>query len=206
MTTQAGTVSKETIKQIYDELETLSVPLEKNPQRGLSYLKEKMLECRGKQDRVTDLLARVAQLHPAIRTRVRNLKAAVNAAEGSPEVAELHAELNDAKDQDDEIRMLMEVVKAKKSNLTMTSSDIRLLYSIVEQQLKLGEVTPTRHSNAGDLTLPTSFTHPEQQPQTPPQKIVPSGAVVTDVFVTEVTSDTDSPVSIESFLGKKAEE
>lgn len=199
---QALTLTKERISQLYSELETLSVPLEKNPQRGLQYLREKIVECRTMQDRAADMLIQVRKLHPAVRTAVRNYKGMLHLMEQlDPRRAEVNTSLSEVQDQDDEIRYLVEVIKAKQSNLKMTSSDIRLLYSVVEQQLKLGEIQPGRQGEVRTELTKSSEPPPRENAEAPGQAPIERDSPV---------SGPDSPVvdyppsqdvlSIESFL------
>jgi len=141
-----------------------------------------------------------------VRTAVRNLKAQIQLLESSTQRDQIPAvivELNDANDQDDEIRYLVEVIKAKQSNLRMTSSDIRLLYSVVEQQLKLGEIQPGRHNE--------SRMSSSQQVQMPPVETAEAPPIAPESNHPQVDSQspiqTDSPhsedvLSIEKFLGE----
>jgi hypothetical protein len=115
----------------------------------------------------------------------------------------LVVELNDAQDQDDEIRYLVEVIKAKQSNLRMTSSDIRLLYSVVEQQLKLGEIQPGRQSNTSvETDKPAQIPHSDapKEPVVERKENVPQAdsplAVQTD------SARSDAVLDIEQFLGE----
>lgn len=196
-------LTKERISRLYEELETLSVPLEKNPQRGLQYLREKIVECRQKQDRVVDLLVQVRKLHPAVRTSVRNLKAMLHVLQPNDDRRpDVISQLSDVQDQDDEIRYLVEVIHAKRTNLSMTSSDIRLLYSVVEQQLKLGEIQPGRQGEVRDELTRRRETPPRESAEVPGQGPIQSDTLVNDPVETVVDSPpSDAVLSIESFLG-----
>jgi len=124
------------------------------------------VDCRTKQDRVTDLLLRVNRERSGVRTAIRNLKAQIEVIGNDSEHAslpQLKTDLRSYEDQEDEFRYLTEVITAKQSNLRMTSSDIRLLCSVVEHQIRLGEITPgNRGGNSGSSLVP-----PVQQPVAP---------------------------------------
>lgn len=194
-------MNSEEIQKMYQELETLTVKLERSPQRGLSYLHEKMLECREKQDRVGDLLLKVNRVRAGIRRSIRGLKAAIEISavgENAQQLSEVRNELRTWEDQEDEVRYLSEVILSKQSNLRMTSSDIRLLCSVVEQQIKAGEIVPRRHEGN-----PMS----KEQP-TPPTGNEPGIAQINEVVPqTDLNSpdpvDSEAPssvLSIEQFL------
>jgi hypothetical protein len=191
------------IQQYYEILEDLKVPLDKSPQRGLAYLRERMIECREKQDRVTDLLAEVRKPYAAIRTQVRNLKASVELAKNTPEIAPLRTALYEWADLDDEVRYLTDVIKAKASNLKMTSSDIRLLYSVVEQQLKLGEVQPGRHTDNRSASVKPVEMPPPESPQIPSKEETVEDTVPAVAAPPVVVPAGEDVLSIENFFADK---
>ncbi len=133
------------VLQIYMELETLAVPLQQDPQLGLNYLRERMIVCRSMQDRVSNILMEVNRDFGRIRQAVRSQKAVLNLTNEANLQRPVRDRLDEFENEEDNLRYLMEAVKAKSSNLRMTSSDIRLLYGIVEQQIRLGEIQPGRH-------------------------------------------------------------
>lgn len=195
-------LTDQTISKIYAELETLSVHLEQNPQRGLQYLNDKILECRRAMDRCTDLLTQVRRLHPGIRTSVRNLKAQLRLVGTNAQLAaELNEQLSTSQDQDDEIRYLVEVIKARLSNLTRTNSDIRLLWSVVELQIKLGEIQPGRLTGIRNETPVTDQEHPVGTESISTKEIDVPAPTAIPVQSTAVDSiQTSDVLAIEAFL------
>lgn len=172
------------------------------------------MECRQKQDRINDLLLKVNQEHSGVRRALRFQKAAIEIAEKGRQSDELKTQLRDLEDQDDDLRYLGEIVKAKQSNLRMTSSDLRLLCSIVDQRIKLGEIRPSRHGGKAE----TSPAKPEvQKPPATRESQVPVEAKP-EVIVPEVqvpiassepivdTGQDPDVLSIDAFLTAPIEE
>lgn len=134
------------LTQIYQELLTMSVGLDQAPQLGLQYLSEKMYECRRKQDQVSDLLVEVNRDWSRVKHATRIQKTLVLTLRATNRAGELEVanrDLDGLEGEEDELRILIEAVKAKSSNLRMTSSDIRLLSANTEQLMKMGPVTPS---------------------------------------------------------------
>lgn len=130
------------IDQVYQELDLLSVALEMTPELGPTHLREKLLECRRKQDRISKVLVDVNREFSSARARVRALQALVDVARGNSDSPTLKAELRGARDVEDQLRYCERAVRLRRENLRATSSDIRLLVNVIEQQIKLGEVQP----------------------------------------------------------------
>lgn len=132
------------VTQIYQELETLAVPLKQDPQLGLQYLRECLMECRRKQDRISELLVQVNRDVSDVRGNVRAFRASVDVARGAPELPALKADLAMWVAREDHLKYLLISVRLRRENLRATSADIRLMVSVIEQQLKLGEVQPPK--------------------------------------------------------------
>jgi hypothetical protein len=149
----------------------------------------------------------VRRQHAPIRTNAHNLKSALRLVpDRSDDAIRIREEKEFWEDQDNECRYLAEVIKAKLSNLTRTNSDIRLLWSVVEAQIKLGEIQPGRLTGFADTT-------PNSTPERPAEQVAIS-TVGTDVTAPPVvpaeSGPIDSPQSsdvlgIEQFLEDQGE-
>jgi hypothetical protein len=205
-------MTKDEIQNLYHQLETLSVRVERNSQRGLGYLADRMMECRQKQDQATDILLKVNRAHATARTSAKSIKSQISIIDSLPEqqraehgsLTELKERLNVWESEEDELRFLGEVVRAKISNLKMTSSDIRLLCSVVEQQIRLGEIQPER--GRGTMEKPKTEPVPQPQPTTESEATSVSETVPQPDLGLSIPADSgvESTVSsIEDFLADK---
>lgn len=135
------------------------------------------MDCRRMQDRATDLLLLVNKNHAGARTAVRNLKAQITILEGEEDNLTVGGSNNETvmeglrnskqemliyEAQDDELRFLGEVVRSKQSNLKMTSSDIRLLCAVVNDQIRLGEIQPGNRRGSPVEPKPEPAKQPEE--------------------------------------------
>jgi hypothetical protein len=116
------------------------------------------------QDQVSSLLTEVNRDFGRIRQAVRNQKAVLALTAEANAQRDAREVLSSFENEEDDLRYLLEAVKAKSSNLRMTSSDIRLLYGIVEQQIKLGEIQPGRSQFR---SAPPQESEPARSPQEP---------------------------------------
>lgn len=142
-------MTRERVLEIYRELENLVVPVEKDPTLGLTYLREKMVDCRHGQDRIGTLLLEVNRDFSRVRQALRARKTAFTLAKSAGQTQildDLRNQLNQVEDEFDDLRLLQQVIESRASNMKMTSSDIRLLVSVVETQMKLGEIRADRPS------------------------------------------------------------
>jgi len=119
---------------------------------GLSYFREKIVECRQKQDRVNDLLLDINQYKTGLRRALTSSQAERQLLlDSKSETTQLDSKLKQLEGLVSEVRWVLEVIEAKRSNLRMTSSDIRLLCSIVDQQIKSGEVKPGSYVGSSNI-------------------------------------------------------
>lgn len=154
-------MTHETVQAIYRELDSLSVNLKQSPELGLMYYRERLLECRQKQDRISEILVLINRELSVARSSARALTASVEVV-GQGEAAsmvrrELKRELQPFTDTEDILKYLLSAARLRRENLRATSSDIRLMVNIIEQQLKLGEVQPPKESSRRqpqDVPLP----------------------------------------------------
>ncbi len=151
-------MTPEEISQIYDQLTELEIRLEQKPELGTDYLKDKLLECRQKQNTVTDLIVRINRAYSAARQAVRAQEAAVRVAGVSQRGAELRDELGKMHDERDALKYLIEALNVRRANLGRTSSDIRLMNGIIETEMG--------NANAGQRRPPVKPPAPTPQPET----------------------------------------
>lgn len=151
------------ISQIYEELERLEIKLEQAAVLGTEYLTDKLLECRQKQNTVTDIIVKTNRAYSGARMAVRAQEAAVRVAGMSARGAELRDELSKMLDERDSLKYLLEALSVRRANLGRTSSDIRLMANIIE-----AERAPGR-ANAG-----------QERPRPAPPPVVPTAMPTLD--------------------------
>lgn len=147
------------IGAIYDQLDHLMIKLEQVAELGTEYLKTKLLECRQKQNTVTDLIVRCNRQYSAARMAVRAQEAACRVAGMSPRGAELRDELSKMLDERDSLKYLLEALSVRRANLGRTSSDIRLMAGIIEQESRPGNASAgqERPTKAPEKPVPTEL-------------------------------------------------
>lgn len=147
------------IGAIYDQLDHLMIKLEQVAELGTEYLKTKLLECRQKQNTVTDLIVRCNRSYSAARMAVRAQEAACRVAGMSPRGAELRDELSKMLDERDSLKYLLEALSVRRANLGRTSSDIRLMAGIIEQESRPGNASAgqERPTKAPEKPVPTEL-------------------------------------------------
>lgn len=131
-------MTPEAISQTYEMLERLEIKLEQTPELGTEYLKDKLLECRQKQNTVTDLIVKTNRAYSGARMAVRAQESAVRVAGQSQRGPELRDELLKMLDERDALKYLLEALNVRRANLGRTSSDIRLMAGIIEQESRPG--------------------------------------------------------------------
>lgn len=133
---------------------------------------------------------------------VRSLKTQLRLLPETSEGAQsVRVDLEFWQEQDDDARYLSEVIKAKQSNLTRTNSDIRLLWSVVEAQIKLGEIQPGRLSGNYTESLDSNQERPVESANISKQETNVSVPQDTPVQSKPVDSPITSDVlGIEAFL------
>lgn len=153
---------------------------------------------------MNDLFVEVNREFSSTRQALRNQKALVALlSAGSNQAITAEADLVNLVDAEDSLRYLIEAVKAKSSNLRMTSSDFRLLYSIMEQQLKIGEVYPSRVPGKAESEFSALPTVPEIDIPKRPSVVQIEEKTILTVESTEAHIDL-SQVLVED--GSKAEQ
>lgn len=149
------------VGEIYEELNQLSVPLIQSPELGLGYYRERLVECRQKQDRISEILVRINRELSVARGGARALRLSVEIAGRGKQAGALRTELEPFLDTEDTLKYLLAAARLRRENLRATSSDIRLMVNVIEQQLKLGEIQPpkTKHK---EVDVPLPFTEPTE--------------------------------------------
>ena len=174
-------MNQQEISQIYQDLDTLEVRLEQTPELGVEYLRDRLLECRVKQNTVTELIVRVNRAYSSVRQQLRAQEAALRHAGTTEQAIRLRVEHDGMADENDSLKLLLEALSVRRGNLARTSSDIRLLEKIVNDTL-----TATRGgANAG-----------RENPPKPAPTSLPS------VPLPEPTANlaVESPESVEQFV------
>lgn len=147
------------ISAIYQTLDGLEIRLEQTPELGTEYLRDRLLECREKQNTVTDLIVRVNRAYSAVRQQLRAQETALRHA-GTTEQAQRMREDRDAMlDEQDALKLLLDALNVRRGNLARTSSDIRLLDKIIEDKFR----SPAPPKPAPVRPAPTSLPNVEGQ-------------------------------------------
>jgi len=131
-------MNAEAMSKVYDEIGTLRVVLDPNPNLGLQYVKERLALCRAMQDRCGELqlycnraLGDVLSEGLVVKMEHRLSKTAAS----EQRVLSVMGEKVEHK-------MLADMVKMARTLLGRTAMDIRLLATLTTEQLKLGEIDP----------------------------------------------------------------
>lgn len=119
------------IEAIYDEMSTLTVHLTMAPELGPDYLKEKLTECRQKQNRTLELFLRLSRATSTLRLRLQSARQAVKVAGGSAQAEEFRRQIPGLSDEFDSCRFALEALKVVRSNLNRVQTEIRTLTDIV---------------------------------------------------------------------------
>ncbi len=163
-------MTKEEISQIYDQLTELEIQLIQTPELGTEYLRDKLLECRQKQNTVTELIVRVNRAYSAARQAVRAQETACRVAGVSQRGVELRDELATMLDERDALKYLIEALNVRRANLGRTSSDIRLMNGIIETELNNANAGQQRKNKPAPPPPPEPTPAAEKRlgPQEPP--------------------------------------
>lgn len=126
------------IGQVYGELEQMFVPLEMSPERGLTYIRERLTMVRAMADRVAEIRLKVSR---ALSTVLEDHLVAqqIHEVQPTPDSKRRVKELEILKQRH---TMLTKMVAMQAQVLSRTSLDIRLLADITKEQIKRGEINP----------------------------------------------------------------
>jgi hypothetical protein len=156
-------VTKDEIAALYDEMETLTVGLTLAPELGPDYLKEKISECRQKQNRALTLFLRLSREASTLRLRLQAAREAVRIAGASPQAQEFRRQVADLTDEFESARYAFGVLKVVRSNLIRTQTEIRTLSDIITgksgERRGMSDHIPDLPPGANTGTVPVS---PEQ--------------------------------------------
>ena len=133
------------IAAVYQELGDATLRLDFQVERGPQYLLEQLQECRRKQDQISQLQVRIQRELAGVKRARRAARALVALNQRHPESAAFEtakADLEQAENQYDELTALRDAVAVARGTLRATDSDIRLSASLVDMQMKLGQVRP----------------------------------------------------------------
>lgn len=124
-------------EEIYTEIATMVVPLERSPLAGPEYFADRLVDVRRFQDRVCDLLTEVHR-------DLASAKIALRGARAVAKVTKDATEAEKAQDRYDSLKGLFEVVALRRSNLRQAGSDIRMLVDTLAELLRIAaNVHPT---------------------------------------------------------------
>lgn len=156
-------MTKDEIAALYDEMETLTVGLTLAPELGPDYLKEKISECRQKQNRALTLFLRLSREASTLRLRLQAAREAVKIAGASPQAQEFRRQMADLTDEFESARYAFGVLKVVRSNLIRTQTEIRTLSDIITgksgERRGMSDHIPDLPPGANTGTVPVS---PEQ--------------------------------------------
>lgn len=184
------------ISQVYQTLAGLEIQLEHRPERGQEYLTLKLIECREKQNIVTELIVKTNQAYSAVLQARRGQEKALKHAGTSEQGMRLREELAPMLDEYEGLRLLLDALSVRKGNLVRTSSDIRTLSNIITGTLAAG-------GNGGRPQAPVSPVAPGPDWRLGPQSDQTSvdrqreafvKAVFAGAVVEQARSDAEPPV------------
>lgn len=191
-------MTNERIQEIYSGLDDMVVPLDQTPELGLEYFRDKMHECRRKQDWVADRIVEVNREFSRLRMAIRAGQRAVEIARDSAQHMDIRRQLREHEGSAEALKYLTEALKIKIANLKQTGSDIRLIVKVVEQGLESGgEVQPPAEGSA----LPEAARKPRAASKPRPNRAVtvvdaPPPAAIREVVPLTVASEV-APLTVE---------
>lgn len=139
------------IEQTYEQLGKLHVTLENVPEKGLSYVKERLALCRAMQDQVQNLRLQTGQALSYVQTERIYVKHSIPLAQTDQEKEQLKIKLREREQDCVSHGMLHRLVNATASVLAQTSRDIKLLGDVMIKQIKLGEMTDVNPADSQDV-------------------------------------------------------
>lgn len=126
-------ITPERESEIYREIDTMGVSLERSAQCGWEYYADKLLEVRRHLDRVSTLLVEVHR-------ELGGLKSAARAATALRKL-QASTDLQVCADLE-RVKGLYSALSVRKQNLRQVSIDIRFLLKMAQEEAALGEVQP----------------------------------------------------------------
>lgn len=132
------------ITGVYDEIGSMRVDLDPDPNRGLQYVKERLTLCRAMQDRLGELLLQSSRALSAVLSEELALKMEKQLAttDSDQERQQREIRLTRVLSDKDEHATLLKMLRLQHTLLGRTSQDIRLLADLTKEQIKLGEIDP----------------------------------------------------------------
>lgn len=127
------------VKEIYAALEDMKVVLPQNPQLGFEFYRDLLAQVRGHQDAVSDFIIEANKDFARVKIQIRGIKKSIQLA-GPAQAGPYHEKYLSLEDEGENLKYLLDSVRMKKSNLAGASSDIRLTVSVMESQIKIGEI------------------------------------------------------------------
>lgn len=192
------------IEAIYRELETMFVRLEPEPERGLDYLKERLVFCRAMQDRLQEMRLKVNRAQSELmesKLVAQHTHSVDPEAVKKSDIATIDGVLQ-------RVVMLGRMIGMQATVLSRTSMDIRLLADLTKEQLRRGQVNPheapslirevpiselaTVRTGAEERADPPTFPIPPPTGEAPPSPFVGGTAGVG--VVGSVTTSPFTPV------------
>jgi len=206
-------MTKDEISGAYDELAKMFVELVNEPERGLPYIRERLVLCRVMQDRLGELRLTVNREQSVVMERLltkqflHELQA--TDAKGKQELEELERSKQ-------ALGYLTRAIKDQQQHLSRTAMDIRLLHEITKDQIKRGEIDPRevtgliKETPVSELSpiQPLPFGQPGPSGFMPDERTVvagtpdaPSGwdsypGMVSPEFSTKDTSQLQPPLTV----------
>ena len=145
------------IDQLYDQLGKLHVTLENVPEKGLSYIKERLALCRAMQDQAQNLRLTTGQALSYVQTQRIFVKHAIPLAQSDQEKEQLKIKLSEREQECVSHGMLHRLVNATASALSQTARDIKLLGDVMIKQIKLGEMTDVNPADSPAVGREATF-------------------------------------------------
>jgi hypothetical protein len=134
-------MTSEHIAAIYAELKGMSVIAPHTPQMGFSFYAERVAEARIIQDRLGDLIIMVNKDTARVRVATRTLKE-IARLQGTTHDVRTADQLGSLANEADDLKYVAESLAIKAQLIRHSILDIRLVLTIMEAQIKLGEVAP----------------------------------------------------------------
>jgi hypothetical protein len=126
------------ITAVYDELGTMRLDFDPNPNRGIQYVKERVALCKALRDRMGELLLKCSRAYADVLNEELVLKLENRLSPTTMLQQRIDVVGGEVQDH----KLLVTMLKTQATLLSRTQMDIRLLASLTLEQIKLGEIDP----------------------------------------------------------------
>lgn len=146
------------IETTYEELGKMFIALDSSPEKGLTYIRERLTLARAMQDRVAELRLKVNRALSSVMEQ-HLIAQQVYEIQSTPDNKKKVKELEVLKHRH---VMLTKMIVAQSQVLSRTAMDIRLLADLTKEQIKRGEIDPheapglVKEVEVGEMARPST--------------------------------------------------